>query len=138
MKRVLRPDGRLLIAVWDKLERSPGYHAMVALLDRLFGARVADALRAPFVLGDIDVLRSTFAASGLNGARIETLDLNARFPSLEAWVQTDVKAWTLADMIDDAQYQTLLRAARRELTQFQCSDRSVAFSAPAHLVTIAD
>jgi SAM-dependent methyltransferase len=137
MKRVLRRDGRLFVAVWDGLERSPGYHAMVMLLDRLFGARIADALRAPFVLGDTDILRSTFAAAGLRGERIETMDVGAHFPSLDAWVQTDVKGWTLADMIDAAQYDKLLRAAREELARFQRSDGTVAFSSPAHLVTIA-
>jgi SAM-dependent methyltransferase len=52
MWRVLRPGGRLTVAVWDVLDRSPGYAAMVVLLQRLFGDRVANELRAPFALGD--------------------------------------------------------------------------------------
>ena len=56
MLRVLRPGGRLAVAVWDRLETSPGYAAMTALLQRLFGERVAAGLRAPFVLGDPDEL----------------------------------------------------------------------------------
>ena len=59
MARVLKPGGLMLVAVWDALERTPGYRAMVGLLDRLFGAAHADALRAPFVLGDPDRLRGT-------------------------------------------------------------------------------
>ena len=31
MTRVLRPGGRLAIAVWDALERSPGYAALAAM-----------------------------------------------------------------------------------------------------------
>ncbi len=135
MHRVLRPGGRMAVAVWDTLERTPGYAAMVGLLNRLFGAEAADALRAPFVLGDKDVLRRTFADAGLP-ARIETVEVTARFPSLDAWVHTDVKGWTLADMIDDAQYRTLLQAAHAELTRFQRADGSVAFSSPAHIVTL--
>ncbi len=137
MKRVLRPGGRMLVAVWDALERSPGYVAVVALLDRLFGARAADAMRAPFVLGDLDVLRSILADAGLRAERIEAIPVTARFPSLESWVHTDVKGWTLADMIDEDQYHTLLRAAREDLAGFQKSDGSVAFSSPAHVAVIA-
>src|SRR5215207_8528279 len=52
MWRVLRPGGRLAVAVWDALDHSPGYAAMTVLLQRLFGSRIADELHAPFVLGD--------------------------------------------------------------------------------------
>ncbi|HVR66787.1 MAG TPA: methyltransferase domain-containing protein, partial [Verrucomicrobiae bacterium] len=50
MWRVLKPRGRLAVAVWDALEHSPGYADMVALLKRLFGDRIANELKAPFVL----------------------------------------------------------------------------------------
>ena len=63
------------------------------------------------------------------------MDGTARFPSIEAWVHTDVKGWTLADMIDDAQYEALLRAALTELKSFQQSNGRVAFTAPAHVVS---
>src|SRR5262249_53538725 len=61
MWRVLRPGGGLAVAVWDALEHSPGYAAMVALLERLFGKRIADELRAPFALGDRKALASLFS-----------------------------------------------------------------------------
>src|SRR5262245_26271307 len=82
MWRVLRTGGRLAAAVWDSLERSPGYAAMTALLQRLFGDRIADELRAPFSLGQTVALRSLFAAAGIP-VEIRTLDGTARFPSLE-------------------------------------------------------
>lgn len=138
MKRVCKADGRLSAAVWDSLDRTPGYAAMVNLLDRLFGARVADALRAPFVLGEPDTLRAVFANAGLANGQFKTFDVTARFPSLEAWVHTDIKGWTLADMIDEEQYQTLLNKARKELAAFERNDGSVSFSSPAHVVTVAN
>ncbi|HUL07432.1 MAG TPA: methyltransferase domain-containing protein [Candidatus Acidoferrum sp.] len=137
MRRVLKPGGRMHVAVWDALDRSPGYAAMLKLLRRLFGAQAADALRAPFVLGEPKRLHETFAKAGLADGRLETFDVTARFPSLDAWMHTEIRGWTLADMIDEAQYQTLLAAARKELAVFQRSDGSVAFSTPAHLMTIA-
>ena len=136
MRRVMKPGGRTFVAVWEFLERTPGYAAMVSLLHRLFGTPVADALRAPFILGEPHALHATLTAAGISGATVCTLDVTARFPSLEAWVHTDVKGWTLTDMIDDDQYRTLLDTAQKELTGFERPDGSVSFSSPAHLVTI--
>jgi len=136
MLRVLRPGGRLAVAVWDALERTPGYAAVTALLDRLFGRRVADALRAPFVLGDPDALRDVFTAAGVPDVAIATRRGMARFPSIQAWMYTDVKGWTLSEMIDDAQFATLLAEAETALKPFVAPDGSVAFAAPAHIATI--
>ena len=52
MIRVLRPGGRLAVAVWDSLDRTPAYAVFVSMLERLFGKETAEALRSPFVLGD--------------------------------------------------------------------------------------
>ena len=135
MWRVLRPGGRLAVAVWDAAEHSPGYADMIALLQRLFGDRIANELRGPFVLGDTSALRSLFQQSGIADVEIRTVDGRARFPSLESWMHTDVKGWTLADLIDETQYRRLLQEAPRELTRHVRSDGSVSFGMPAHIAT---
>jgi ubiquinone/menaquinone biosynthesis C-methylase UbiE len=135
MMRVLRPGGRLAVAVWAALEDSPGYAALTDLLQRLFGDRAADALRAPFVLANPQTLRSLFDESGIHDVHITTRDGTARFPSIESWIYTEIKGWTLADMIDDAQYERLLAEAQRVLQPFVGADGAVAFSLPAHIVT---
>lgn len=135
MWRVLKPGGRLAVATWDRLAHSPGYDAMVTLLQRLFGARTAAALRAPFVLGDPDMLSALAAEAGIGDVKTETRDDVVTFPSLDDWVHTDVKGWTLADMIDDAQFQALLDTARSELVDFVQADGTVSFAAPAHILS---
>jgi ubiquinone/menaquinone biosynthesis C-methylase UbiE len=135
MWRVLKPGGRLAVSVWDALENSPGYADMVALLKRLFGEKVANELRAPFVLGDTTALGALFESAGIPKAKIQTQPGNARFPSLEAWVHTDVKGWTLADLIDDKQYRTLQSEAARDLAKYVKSNGTVSFAAPAHIAT---
>jgi ubiquinone/menaquinone biosynthesis C-methylase UbiE len=136
MQRVLKPGGRLAVAVWDTLENTPGYAAFVALLQRLFGEQVAGSLRAPFVLGDEKVLASLFEEAGVAGARVATRRGTARFPSIDAWVYADVKGWTAADLIDDAGHERLRREAERELRPFAGDDGAVTFAMPAHIVTI--
>ena len=127
--------GRLAVAVWDALENTPGYAAMTDLLKRLFGDTIANELRTPYAFGDLDLLRSLFDNAGISGLEVETKDGTARFPSVEAWVNMDVKGWTLGDMIDDDQYALLLSEAQIEMKRFVQSDGSVAFSSPAHILT---
>jgi SAM-dependent methyltransferase len=133
MWRVLKPGGVLGIAVWDLLERSPGYAAMTALLDELFGAEVANALRVPFALGSQSTFRALLAEAQIGDAEIGTLAIRARFPSLDSWVHTDIRGWTLSGMIDDQQFHTLLDASHKALQRFVLEDGTVAFDAPALL-----
>lgn len=135
MWRVLRAGGGLAAAVWDSLDRTPGYAAATALLQRLFGTDIANALRAPFVLGDTEYLRSLFDDAGIPEANVATHIGTARFPSIEAWIYTDIKGWTLADSIDDAQFDRLREEANRELQRFVTRDGTVAFDSPVHIVS---
>jgi SAM-dependent methyltransferase len=135
MQRVLKPGGRLAVAVWDSLENTPGYAAFVALLRRLFGEEVANSLRAPFVLGDPAALVALFEKAGVAPAHVATRRGTARFPSIGAWVYADVKGWTAADLIDDDGHERLRREAEHELRQFAAADGTVSFAMPAHIVT---
>lgn len=131
MLRALRPGGVLVACVWDALESSPGYAAAVALLDRVVGRAAGDALRAPFCLGDEGRLRQLLDAAGCADAMMKRLPGTARFPSIERWVHTDIKGWTLADLLDAAAYARLQREAPRELGRWAQPDGSVEFPAPA-------
>ena len=135
MLRVLRPGGWLAVAVWDTVEHSPGYAALIALLERLFGRRVADALRAPFVLGDPALVSGLCAQAGVADVEIRTRQGTARFPSIASWVYTDVKGWTLADMLDEAQFKRLVTEAELALRPFVARDGTVAFALPAHIAS---
>jgi hypothetical protein len=61
----------------------------------------------------------------------------ARFPSIEEWVKVDVKGWTLAQFIDEAQYQLLLGEAKRELRRHVRRDGGVEFEATAVVASAA-
>lgn len=134
MARVLRPGGRLAVAVWDSYTNSPGYNALVDLLAQIFGEDVADELRQPFALGDVSALRRLFQQAGLTGITISTQPGVARFPSVEAWMYTDIRGWTLADVLDDDAYGRLLAAAQVVMQPFVNAQGEVAFGAPAHIV----
>ena len=135
MQRVLRPGGRLTVAVWDGLEHFEGYKELTTLIERLYGGPAAAPLRAPFSLGDPRRLSSLFGDAGIPEARIERQEGQARFPSLRAWLFTEVKGWVLADRLDEAQFERLLKEAQASLRAFVAADGTVALRAPAYLMT---
>jgi hypothetical protein len=134
MARVVRPGGTVTDVTWAGVEHSPGYDAMVGLLRRLFGEEAADALLAPFALGRAEELRGLLAGIA-DDVSVVQLDGEARFDSLDGWLHTEIRGWTLAGMISDAQFETLRTEARRDLARFVGDDGHVRFPAPALLAT---
>ena len=134
MARVLRPGGRACVATWAALSANPGYDAMVRLLRERVGDAPAQALTAPYTMGTaadlLAVVRPAFP-----DASIVELDGIARFDSVEAWLRTDVRAWTLGDLIDDEQFAELLREAPRALADFSDASGRVAFPVRALAAT---
>lgn len=139
MVRVLRPGGRLAVAVCDALDRSPGYAALDELLQRLFGTTVSEAFRAPFALGDERRLRVLCGQAGIDEAVIVRRVGTVRFPSIDALVSTErACAWTLGGLLDDSQFEQLLQEARHVLEPFLGLDRQVSFPMPALLICHAN
>lgn len=138
MMRVLAPGGHLTASVWDTLAHTPAYATLVALLDRHAGARAADALRAPFVLGDRHELAALFARAGMPEAEIVTHRGIARFPDIRAMVEAEVRGWLPAAgvMLTDAQLAEILDEAEKALCTYVTADGAVTFDAPAHIVTV--
>ncbi|MCB1492766.1 MAG: methyltransferase domain-containing protein [Rhodobiaceae bacterium] len=136
MARVAKPGGRLAVSVWDAIETSPGYAALSAILDDMFGADIAAALHMPFVLGNPAEFAAPFEAAGIAKPQIVTQTGTARFASIDAWMHTEIRGWTLADVLDDDQFVALLDRARSDLSRFAGADGAVSFAAPVHIATV--
>jgi SAM-dependent methyltransferase len=134
MARVLRPGGRVAVATWAAVEESPGYAAMVDLLGEEIGEWAAAALRAPFCIGTADRLGDLMRAA-FPGVAVERREGHARFGSLDEWLHTDIRGWTLAEHVDDDQFARLRRRADTRLRRFVGGDGRVTFAAPALIAT---
>ena len=134
---MLKPGGRLAVAVWDNLENSDAYAIEVELLERLAGDAAAAALRAPFVLGDTDALTALFEDSGVASVGVQTETGTAHFPSIRTMVEADLRGWlpVMGVFLEDSQIEDILDEAETALARYVTRDGDVVFAAPAHIVT---
>lgn len=137
MLRCASPGSTVVVAVWESLERSAAYPVTVDLLDRRAGAQAADALRAPFVLGDTDELRGVFEQGGASSVSITTHVGTARFPSVRSMVEADLRGWlpVMGVSLDEELVVSILGEADVALDSYVGDDGSMVFDAPAHIVT---
>lgn len=137
MLRVLKPGGRLAVAVWDSLEESPAYSDEVKLLQRVAGQAAADALRAPFALGNKTDLIELFETLGVESLGVETQTGTARFPGIRTMVEADLRGWlpVMGVVLEEERIERLLAEAEDVLARYVTSDGTVVFDSPAHIVT---
>jgi ubiquinone/menaquinone biosynthesis C-methylase UbiE len=115
IRRVTRPNGQVTIAVWDRLENNRAYARLAALIEELFGADAADSIRVPYRMGDSDMLEG-LATDAVCDPTVTRHPGTARFRSLQDWLHTEIRGWTLADAIDDDGFAGLLDAAQAQLS----------------------
>jgi SAM-dependent methyltransferase len=82
MWRVLAPSGRVGVAVWGPIERSPALAALAGSLERHAGVRVAAAVRWLFSLPAPEELHACLAGAGFGGIRVLTARRTVRFASV--------------------------------------------------------
>ena len=137
MLRVLTPGGRLAVAVWDSLDNMPAYASEVALLERMAGRQAADALRAPFVLGDRADLTALCSEAGMASARVTTHRGTAQFPSIRTMVEADLRGWlpVMGVLLSEDEIDRVLREAEQALGSYATAEGGATFQLSAHLVT---
>jgi len=123
--------------VWDDLERSAVYPIEVELLERRAGRAAADALRAPFVLGNVDELLALFRGAGVNSVEIRMKTGTARFPSIRAMVEADLRGWLPVMGVELAQdlIEGILLETEDALREFVTPEGQVVFDSPALIIT---
>lgn len=137
MLRVLVPRGRIAVAVWESLEKNEAYSTVVSILEHFAGRQAADALRAPFVLGDVAELKNLFKDAGVGSVEVLTHNGTARFPSIRTMVEADLRGWlpVMGVVLTEEQIESILNEAELALNQYVTTKRAVEFGAPAHIVT---
>jgi len=99
--RVLRPGGRLVIAVWEALDQNPVYAGLVDIATRRIDDAAGSSLAWPFALGNDGRLAEICHSAGVGDVDISAHDGRAKFPSLDDFVRTEIQSWVLADSVDE-------------------------------------
>ncbi|HMB70367.1 MAG TPA: hypothetical protein VKU85_13710, partial [bacterium] len=122
---------------WESLERSAAYPEAVELLERRAGSAAADALRAPFVLGNVDELQTLFREAGAVDVEVATETGTARFPSVRTMVEADLRGWlpVMGVELEEDVIDRILQEAESVLGRYVVDDGSVRFDSPAHVIT---
>jgi SAM-dependent methyltransferase len=84
--RVLRPDGRLALAVWGTAEENPWLWLIIgALIDHLNAPPPEPGTPGPFSLGEAERLRGLVEQAGLVDVEIERIETEQAYDSLDGW-----------------------------------------------------
>jgi len=135
MRRVLAPDGRVVLAVWGPIEQSPGFAALAAALDQHVSADAAAAARSPFTLCSIDELRHLFDGVGWRNIEIHSRKKLAHFPTPAEFVSQYVRGSQMAAVIGESD-ASVLQAVSRDVTralQPYLDDHGLSFPMENHL-----
>jgi ubiquinone/menaquinone biosynthesis C-methylase UbiE len=85
--RVLRPGGRVALAVWGPRRRNPWLHLLFEVAGAHLGEPVPPpGIPGPFALDDPSRLRDLLAGAGLEGVVVEELSTPLHDPSFEEWL----------------------------------------------------
>lgn len=132
-RRVLRPGGRVVLAVWDALAANPWSSTVARVLaeEGLVAPSTPDVWRpGPFALGDADRVAEMLAGAGLVDARIETLDLVRHHADFDDFWETSLDLSSVlhgAVMgLDAPRGDALRERVREQLAPYVRDDGSVA------------
>jgi ubiquinone/menaquinone biosynthesis C-methylase UbiE len=93
MRRVVTEEGRVLISVWQSLDRHPFYQTLHKVIQERLGM---SALQDIFALGSADELRALATGAGFRHVELKPFSLTARFPNRDAFIAGEIEVDTAA------------------------------------------
>ena len=102
IRRVLRPAGRVALAVWGPRDRNPWLGAVLDSVSAQLGAPIPPpGIPGPFALEDASRLTSVLEGADLSAVTVSELDVPLRIGSFEEWWErTTALAGPLAKVLE--------------------------------------
>ncbi|MGH7472108.1 MAG: class I SAM-dependent methyltransferase [Longimicrobiales bacterium] len=93
MRRVATGKGRVLVSVWQGLDRHPFYQTLHNVIQQRLGM---SALQDIFALGGADELRALAMGAGFRQVEVEPISMTARFPNPDGFLAGEIDVDTAA------------------------------------------
>jgi SAM-dependent methyltransferase len=107
MRRVLRPEGTLGVAVWGPIEENPASAALADVIERHVSTELATWYRTgPFGYDSVHSLREDLTAAGFTGAEVVRREMTVSFRSIPLFARV---------YIDGAPFTEASIAARQRM-----------------------
>jgi ubiquinone/menaquinone biosynthesis C-methylase UbiE len=137
MSRVVSRGGTVAIQVWDERESQPAYAPFIRVAARHAGPEAIDLLSTYFNRGDLDEVAGDFASVGLVVTRKRTETTTLSFPSVEAFVMTEVNSTPLAERVSEDVLRRIIEGSRDAFRSFSTAAGGVDLPIRGHLVRAA-
>lgn len=134
MRRVVAPEGTVVVMVPSSLDAQPAYRPLVELAAKHAGPEAVAMLSAYWACGDLDELLGTTQDAGLEVLSTRTRMGTARFDSIDEFVSVEVESTPVRQRLTDHEYDTLRREAARVLEEFTAADGTAHIPIEGHLV----
>jgi ubiquinone/menaquinone biosynthesis C-methylase UbiE len=131
-RRVLRPGGRVSLAVWDSAQHNPwAILPMLELLDRGLSQPPSPGAPGPFALGDPERVRGLLEQAGFTEIDVQALELEQRHESFEVFWETTLD-------ISRAFHDAVLSRPEPEITEIRSgvASRLAPYTAPDGTIAI--
>jgi SAM-dependent methyltransferase len=139
-RRVLKPGGRVALAVWDELGRNPWMKVVRdALVELELAPAAVPAGPGPFALGSEEAVAELLATAGFEDVEVSALDLVVGAENLDAWwdhvMQTSVTTAAIVRGLAPAEHYQLRDLVDAGYSPFVRDDGTL--EAPARVLVAA-
>lgn len=115
MLRVCKPDGLVVLATWGPLHHGGAYDTLIQLIRNHCGQHAASKLSIPWSLGKAGVMDALLLSSGVNEYECHERVGQARYPSIQSFVETHLQLAGEFDSLDRQTFQEILDEAHMKL-----------------------
>lgn len=135
--RVLKPGGRLALAIWNSVDQNPAYKDIASILDDAVSTAAGDAVRTPFCMGAPEQVADLLAAAKFADIHYDTFREQARFPSSRAVVEAELRGWLplFGIELSEEKIADVLRASDAPLAKFVSGSGEAVFQTSAYIMT---
>lgn len=117
IRRVIKEGGRVVVAVWEGLDRHPVFQALFQAEAHHLGVAV-EKLAVPFSLSDTTVLQHEFQQAGFSRVSVSSHSMEARFRDARKFIDLVVRSGAAVipelDLTDPGEHQALMDVVHRE------------------------